>query len=128
MSGNERSSIEIIYDGECPFCRSYITYCRLREAFDEITLTNARDVPGLVARYRAEGMEINKGMIVIHDGTTFYGAEAMGVLARLTRPAGALQRLMRLAFRRPSLGSVFYGALRLGRDTILALLGRRKID
>ncbi len=128
MSDQPRLSIEIIYDGECPFCRSYVTYCRLREAFAEITLTDAREAPERIAAYRARGIEINKGMIVIHDGVTHHGRGAMELLARLTRPAGIFQRLLRVLLRWPPLGIVIYGAMRLGRDATLLVLGRGKVD
>ena len=128
MTDQLGSSIEIIYDGECPFCRSYVTYCRLREAFGEVTLTDAREAPERIAHYRARGMEINKGMIVLHEGKVHHGRGAMDVLARLTRPAGIFQRLMRVLLRWPPLGTLVYGALRLGRDATLFVLRRKKID
>ncbi len=128
MTDQLGSSITIIYDGECPFCRSYVTYCRLREAFGEVTLTDAREVPELIAGYRARGIEINKGMIVIHEGTVHHGRDAMDVLARLTRPAGIFQRLIRVLLHWPPLGALVYGALRLGRDATLLVLGRGKVN
>ncbi len=127
MSDQPRRSIEIIYDGQCPFCASYVTYCRLRDAFDEVTLTDARKAPERIAAYRAEGIEINRGMIVIHGGITHHGRDAMDQLARLTRPAGIFQCLMRALLHWPPLGTLVYGALRLGRDAILAMLGRKRI-
>jgi predicted DCC family thiol-disulfide oxidoreductase YuxK len=126
--GTQTPDLEVVYDGDCPFCRSYVMYCRLKEAFPEVVLTDARDVPDRVARYRGEGMEINKGMIVIYKGAVYHGDEAMTVLTQISRPDALLQRVMRLLFRSPVVAGVVYGVLRLGRDAALFFLGRRKID
>lgn len=122
------TNLEVVYDGECPFCRFYVTYCRLKEAFPEVVLTDARDVPERVARYRAEGMEINDGMIVLYGGAVYHGDKAMTMLTQISRPDAFIQRLMRLLFRSPVLAQIVYGVLRLGRNMTLSLLGRSKID
>lgn len=128
MTGEHATELEVIYDGECPFCRSYVMYCRLKEAFPEVVLTNARDVPDRVAHYRQRGMEINKGMIVIYEGAEYYGEEAMTVLTQISRPDAFLQRIMRVLFRRPAVAAAVYGVLRRGRDMVLFVLGRNKIE
>jgi len=128
VTGVQTTDLEVVYDGDCPFCRSYVTYCRLKEAFPEVVLTDARKVPDRVARYRGEGMEINKGMIVIYEGAVYHGDKAMTVLTQISRPDAFLQRVMRLLFRSPVVAGVVYGVLRLGRDVALFFLGRGKID
>ena len=128
MTGAQTTDLEVVYDGDCPFCRSYVMYCRLKEAFPDVVLTEARDVPDRVAKYRGEGMEINKGMIVVYGGAVYHGDKAMTVLTQISRPDAFLQRVMRLLFRWPVLAGVVYGVLRLGRDMALFFLGRRKID
>ena len=37
-----RHSLNIIYDGQCPFCSAYVCRARLQELAD-VTLTNARE-------------------------------------------------------------------------------------
>ena len=128
MSEPRRPRLEVIYDGDCPFCSSYVAYCRLKEAFPDVTLTNARAVPDRVAGYRGKGMDINKGMIVIYGDAVYFGDRAMAILSQISRPHGFLQGIMRLLFRWPAVAGIFYGALRLGRDGALFLLGRGKID
>jgi predicted DCC family thiol-disulfide oxidoreductase YuxK len=96
--------LEVIYDGECPFCTSYVEYCRLKEAFPDVTLTNARDIPDRVAAFRADGMDVDQGMIVIYGDAVYFGDKAM-----------------------PALSVPVYVVLRTGRNLTLALLGRKKI-
>ncbi len=128
MSEPQPPRLEVIYDGDCPFCASYVAYCRLKEAFPDVTLTDARAAPDRVAIYRGQGMDINKGMIVIYGDAVYFGDRAMAVLSQISRPDAFLQGIMRLFFRWPAMARGFYGALRLGRDGALMLLGRKKID
>ena len=128
VSEPQRPRLEVIYDGDCPFCSSYVAYCRLKEAFPDVTLTNARAVPDRVALYRGKGMDINEGMIVIYGDAVYFGDRAMAILSRISRPDAFLQGTMRLFFRWPVVAGLVYGALRLGRDGALLLLGRSKID
>lgn len=128
MSEPQPPRLEVIYDGDCPFCTSYVAYCRLKGAFPDVALTNARTVPDRVALYRGKGMDINKGMIVIYGDAVYFGDRAMAMLSQISRPDAFLQGIMRALFRWPAVAGVFYGALRLGRDGALLLLGRKKID
>lgn len=121
------AALEVIYDGECPFCASYVAYCRLKEAFPGAVLTNARDVPDRVAAYRAEGMDIDQGMIVIYGDAVYFGDRAMGLLSEIGRSGAVLQAILRFLFRWPALSVPVYAVLRTGRNLTLALLGRKKI-
>ncbi len=123
----QTSDLEVVYDGDCPFCRSYVLYCRLKEAFPDVILTDARELPERVARFRAEKMEINDGMIVLYAGAVYHGDKAMTVLTQISRPDAFIQRVMRLLFRWPALAHIVYAALRSGRNMALFLLGRAKI-
>lgn len=120
--------LEVIYDGDCPFCASYVEYCRLREAFPGAVLTNAREVPDRVAAYRAQGMDINVGMIVTYGDAVYFGDQAMNMLARIARAGTVLQAILRFLFRWPVLAKLAYAVLRGGRNLTLRLLGRRLID
>jgi predicted DCC family thiol-disulfide oxidoreductase YuxK len=128
MSASPLVSLEVIYDGECPFCASYVAYCRIRDSFPDVVLTNARGVPARVATYRAQGMDINQGMIVIFGDAVYYGEEAMAILTQITRPGAFGQRIMRCLFKHQALGKIVYVIFRWGRNVALALLRRRKID
>lgn len=120
--------LEVIYDGECPFCASYVDYCRLKEAFPNAVLTNARGVPDRIAAYRAEGMDINKGMIVVYGDAVYFGDKAMGMLARISRSGVGLQSILRFLFRWPAVSVPVYAILRTGRNLTLRLMGRKLID
>jgi predicted DCC family thiol-disulfide oxidoreductase YuxK len=109
------ATLHVIYDGECPFCRSYVSLLRLREQFD-VHLIDARKEPAYAARY---GLDLNESMVVDLDGRISHGAEAISVLSRLSRTPGPLasERLSRAV----------YPLLRFGRNMTLRVLGRRPL-
>ena len=115
-------SIRVIYDGECPFCRSYVQMARLREAAGPVELIDARGAPELVAAYHARGMDIDQGMIVELDGQTYYGGEAVWAINRLLSTHPVLRRLGGRRFLK-----FIYPALRGTRNLALRMMGRRPI-
>ena len=105
----------IIYDGECPFCSRYVEYARLRAALPGLKIVNARDVPEEVAGLQDLGFNLDDGMIVIHEGEYFFGADAMTFLAR----HGAIS-----ALRHVRLARALYPAFRWVRNVTLRTLGK----
>ena len=39
----DSSGTFIVYDGDCPFCRSYVSLMKLREAVGKVTLVEPAD-------------------------------------------------------------------------------------
>lgn len=109
------ATLRIIYDGDCPFCRSYVALLRLREQYD-VRLIDARREPAVAARY---GLDLNEGMIADLDGQVHHGARAMSLLARLS---GSLSPL-----RSERIADAVYPLFRFGRNVALKVLGRGQI-
>ena len=63
---------KIIYDGDCPFCASYVGLLRLRETFGEVALMNAREHPELVADLASHNMDLDDGMVLVLNGEYFH--------------------------------------------------------
>jgi predicted DCC family thiol-disulfide oxidoreductase YuxK len=116
--------VSILYDGDCPVCRSYVRMMRLRESFGDVALADAREHPELVARYRAAGMEVNDGIVLDLDGTAYYGADAMAALASISSSSRWFNRFNALLFSSPKVARAIYPALAFGRRVLLKLLGR----
>lgn len=116
--------IEILYDDQCPVCRSYCTRVELAEAGDKLELVDARKSGALMDEVTAQGLDIDEGMAVKIDGKIHYGSEAMRVLVPLTK-AGRLQRLL---FSTKKLSSIVYGFCKGVRNLLLRILGIRKIE
>jgi predicted DCC family thiol-disulfide oxidoreductase YuxK len=109
------ATLRIIYDGDCPFCSSYVALLRLREQYD-VRLVDARKEPALAAQY---GLDLNEGMIVDLDGKVHHGARAVSLLSRLS---GTISPL-----RSERVARAVYPLFRFGRNVALKVLGRRPI-
>jgi predicted DCC family thiol-disulfide oxidoreductase YuxK len=118
----------LLYDGECPFCSAYVRMQRLRAAGVDLALLDARDEPELVGEFAREGLDINEGMILRLRGETYFGGDVLHVLALLTGPTGAFNRLLAKLFSHRKVSRLLYPALRTGRNMTLRLLGRSRMQ
>jgi predicted DCC family thiol-disulfide oxidoreductase YuxK len=119
--------LSVVYDGECPFCSSYVTLYRIRQQTDHVHLIDARSGHPLVADIRRRGYDLDAGMVVQFEGRLYHGAEAMNLLAILGSRGGLFNWLNRTIFRHPRVSRVLYPWLVRGRLLLLRLLGRRTI-
>lgn len=118
----------LLYDGECPFCSAYVKMVRLRDAVGNIRLVDAREGGPELAEVRAAGLDINEGMALKYEGRLHHGDECVHKLSLLTTASGAFNRLNAWVFRSERRSRILYPWLRTGRNTALALLGRKKIE
>jgi len=123
-----KSEASIVYDGECPFCSRYVELVRLREAIGPVTLINARSGGALVDEVRAAGFDLDGGMVLKLDGRLYHGADCIHMLAMLSTPSGWFNRLNAAVFRSSGVSKLLYPVLRAGRNTVLRLLGRSKLN
>ena len=120
--------LALIYDGECPVCTAYSCAVDVDEGkAGGIKRINARSDDDLVRQAKEAGIDLDEGMVVVHDGKLYHGAEALNVMARLAPNRGFGNRLNKLLFSNAAVSRATYPALRAGRNTLLKLLGRKKI-
>ena len=105
----------LIYDGDCPFCRNYAQYLRVKDAVDEFVLVDAREGGPLVEEVRSLPHDLDQGMVLKIDGRYHVGHEALNVLALLSDKRGAFSRLNRLMFNSPRVAKLAYPLLRSAR-------------
>lgn len=117
----------VIYDGGCPFCTRYVSHVRLQNVVEQLQYVNARDGGAIVAAAAQEGFDLNDGMLVVMDGVYHHGADAVQILALLSSPVSAFNRLHARMFRSRTVSRLLYPALRFGRNASLRLLGRPKL-
>ncbi|GMG83953.1 DCC1-like thiol-disulfide oxidoreductase family protein [Paralimibaculum aggregatum] len=117
----------IIYDGDCPFCSSYVGLMRLKQAIGPVALIDAREGGPEVERARALGFDLDDGMLLHLDGRDHHGADCLNRLALLSTRSGLFNRLSAWLFRSETLARVAYPLLRAGRNATLMLLGRRRL-
>jgi predicted DCC family thiol-disulfide oxidoreductase YuxK len=128
IKDNPSRAIRIMYDGECPVCSSYVKFVRMRKAAGKVELLNMREHPEIVAAMRAKNIEVNEGMIVEVDGALYHGADAVHAMAMMSSPSNVANRINVAIFRHPWLATALYPAMKLGRNTLLKIIGRKMID
>ncbi len=121
------ADLQIIYDGDCPFCSAYARFVRLRETVGKVELLDARQHPGLVNDLRTQGVDLNQTMVVRYGGRSYAGADAIQLLSLLSAGSGPANRLLAHIFRDENRARRFYPWLRGGRNLTLRLLGRRRL-
>ncbi len=122
------AAVTVIYDGECPVCRNYSQAVTIAQTAGGLETINARDGGALVDDVLARGFDLDEGFVVRIGDEFYHGAEAMHRLALISGQNGLLNRLNYWVFRSPTRSKWLYPGLRLGRNTLLALLGKSKFS
>lgn len=118
----------LLYDGECPFCSSYVKFVRLRETVGPLRLLNARDGGPEYDLAVRKGFDLDQGMLLHLSGRYYHGADCMNALAMLSGDSGLINRFNSWVFRSQARSTALYPVLRLGRNAVIRLLGRRKLN
>jgi predicted DCC family thiol-disulfide oxidoreductase YuxK len=117
----------LIYDGECPFCKTYAKYVRLKEA-GGLTLINAREAGNsYVQDVKARGFNLDDGMVAIIGGKYYHGEEALHVLAFLSSRSGLFNKMNYHLFSSKKISGFAYPFLRAGRNVALKIKGVKQI-
>lgn len=124
----DRKTFWLVYDGDCPFCSRYVKMLRLREALGNVQLIDARSGHEMAHKVITAGLDLNEGMALIDGDTIYHGDECINRLALMSTPSGVFNRLNALIFRSEKASRILYPVLRSGRNAVLALLGRSKIN
>ncbi len=119
--------IQILYDGQCPFCSAYVTMTHLRSAVGKVELIDARSDHPLVGEIRAASYDLDEGMLARFRGKDYFGADCVQLLSELSNREGLANRMTSAVLGRRATARVLYPVLRLGRNMTLRVLGRKPI-
>lgn len=114
----------LLYDGDCPVCSRLMAWSRLQATRPGIAMIDARKAPEVVAHFRGRGMDVNDGIVLRLDGQVWYGAAAMALLARLSKPLNPVARWALRPLASDRLAKPLYPLLVGMRRALLLLLGR----
>ena len=128
MAATTQPRAWLVYDGECPFCSRYVELVRLRDSLGQVELVNARDGGPLVDEIVAAGLDLDDGMVLKIDDHLHHGDECIHMLALLSTPSNAFNRLNGAVFRSRTASRLLYPILRAGRNATLRVLGRTKMN
>lgn len=124
---NAGTDLWVVYDGQCPFCSSYVRLYRIREQANHVHLIDARAPHPILNEIHERKLNLDEGMAVKLGDRFYHGAAALQILAILGSGATIFNRLNRVLFRHPKLARRLYPLLVGGRLATLRLLGRTKI-
>jgi len=131
MSSNYAEPLYIVYDGDCPLCSRYVQFLRLKQSVGQVHLVNARD-PGahapVINNLVERGYDLNEGMALVQGGHVAHGRDCINHIALLSTGSGLFNKLNTRIFASPARAKAFYPLMRTGRNLLLAVLGRRKIN
>jgi len=128
VSTGHQGDVWVVYDDECPVCKTYCRYIRLRAAVGQLHLVDARKPGPLMDEITAAGLDIDQGMVVKIRDSIYYGADAIRILTLLSTPSGALNRLNYLLFGSKFAANIFYPVGKAFRNVLLKVLGIQYID
>jgi len=117
----------VVYDGECPFCSSYVKLLRLREAVGPVVLLNAREDHPVVRQVEEHGVVLDQEMALVMGNEIYSGGECINRLALMSTGSGFFNRINAALFSSPTFSKFAYPFLRSGRNLALKVLGRKQI-
>lgn len=125
---NEKTEgLQIVYDGECPFCSRFVTLYKAKSVVGQVDLIDAREDHPAVRLVKSRGLDLDEGMAVLWDGHIYHGADAIHFMAMIGSENTIFNRLNKLIFRSKPLARALYPVMVAGRNLTLKLLGRKSI-
>ena len=124
----DKDDIWLVYDGECPVCKTYCKYIRIRDAVGRLHLVDARQPSEVLDEITAAGLDIDQGMVVKFNNTLYYGADAIQVLTLLSTRFGIFNRINYLFFSSKVGAKLFYPLGKAIRTLLLKVLGIKYIE
>lgn len=128
MTSAQDDVVEVLYDRECPVCDAYCTIADVRSDAGKIRLLDARKDSELLREVTARSLDVDEGMVVRYRGELHYGADAIHVLALLSPRKTLFDKVTWVVFRSKRRARVVYPVMKAGRNLLLKLLGRSRIN
>lgn len=128
MSESKHEPVLLVYDRQCPLCEAYCRRVSVDGRLGELRIVDARAPSAIRDRITSAGLDIDQGMVLEQQGVLYYGSEAIHRLALLSGRGDPFNRLTHLVFRSRRRSRALYPLLRMLRNLLLKLLGRRKIN
>ena len=125
---NAAGNAQIIYDGDCIFCANFVRLVALKNTVGPVDLIDARGSDPRIKAYWRAGYDLHEGMLFALDGRIYHGADALTRISLLSIGSTRLNRMVRLIFSNHAVSSVLYPALKFGRNIILVLRGKGKLQ
>jgi predicted DCC family thiol-disulfide oxidoreductase YuxK len=127
-SAAAQEDLWLVYDHQCPVCRTYCRYARIRDTVGRLHLVDARQPGELMDEITAAGLDIDQGMVLKFRQVMYYGPDAIHMLSLLSTRSGWFNRLCLVFFGTRWGARVFYPIGKAFRNVLLKLLGISYIE
>lgn len=124
---SQETRLRLVYDGECPICRRYVRWQRIRKEVGELELIDARQDSEARQELTALGIDLDQGFALQIGKRWYHGSEALQRLTLLGTRSGVFNRLMYRLFASPGRTARIYPLLRACRNGLLRVLGKPRI-
>jgi predicted DCC family thiol-disulfide oxidoreductase YuxK len=123
MTGRAAEELELVYDDECPLCRTYCRSVKMDDPAARLALIDARRDGPQMREITALGLDIDQGMVLKAEGRIYYGPEAMHQLSLRAQRSGWTGWMNRLFFSSPRAARINYALAKSFRAVLLKLIG-----
>lgn len=120
---SQSDKIYVVYDDDCPFCRNYCKYVRLKETVGELELVDARKDSEIMREITDRGLDIDMGMVVKMNDRIYYGSEAIHVLSLMSSRNTLFNKINYHIFKSKKVSGFLYPILRDCRALALKVMG-----
>ncbi|MGB9152630.1 MAG: DUF4166 domain-containing protein [Alphaproteobacteria bacterium] len=121
-------SFELIYDDQCPICRTYCRNIELNDNAGELILVDARQPSNAMDLVTSKGLDIDEGIVLKTGTNLYYGSEAIYQLSKHIKPINFMGGASAILFRSHTLSKLIYPVGKAARNVALRLLGIEKIN
>lgn len=122
-NSTEPGSIQLVYDGGCPFCSAFAAMGELRGGLPQLRIVDGRADHTLRRQLKARGFDLAQGAVLIEGERCWHGAEAVQRLCAQLQPSSALLALLSAVFAEQKRSRRLYPLLLAARRGALALRG-----
>ena len=122
---SDKSKSVFIYDGECPFCNRFAQLIELKSCLPGFEILDGRKNLALLSQLYKQGYDLNKGAIIINNGTIMHGADAINwICAEMKQPSDSLLEILRTIFTSAKRTNFLFPLLLWGRRLSLTIKGK----
>lgn len=125
---SSRRRLRLVYDGDCPICRRYVRWQRMRRDVGELELIDGRQDSQARRELDAQGIDLDQGFALQIGDRWYHGGDALHRLTLMGTRSGVFNRLMYRLFSSPQRTARLYPLLKACRNGLLRMLGIPPID
>lgn len=95
----DKMILYLIYDDECPLCRSSAHALNIKKSVSNLVLTYARESHPLVISAYERGFDPDRGIVAIYNEQYYFGADGVHFLALLKSSSNVINRMTAILLR-----------------------------